>query len=193
MKSKRAILQLIGLPVLFIGLGLGYYHLILDSRGQPYCHKQIMLSFECWMIDSKNSNAFPNIGGRSADSVVAISDQMNGHMDWVKNYRYVPGLQKDDPGDLVLMYVAQPTRWTWHGQKPTIFKDKAWIVVPVDFTLGDRPQAGPGEESERISPDEFQRRLRRTVDFIRTNQRPNWQTVVAEHTKFLEAMKPVNR
>jgi hypothetical protein len=91
------------------------------------------------------------------------------------------------------MYVGQPTRWTWHAQKPTIFREKAWIVVPVDFATGSRPQAGPGELSERISTDEFRRRLRRTVDFIRTNQRPNWQTIVAEHTKFLESIERVDR
>jgi hypothetical protein len=80
----------------------------------------------------------------------------------------------------------------WHGPPPTIFKDKAWIVVPVDFKMGGRSPAGAGELSERVSFDEFQRRLRCTLDYVRTNERPNWQTIVAEHTEFLESVERVD-
>ena len=70
------------------------------------------------------------------------------------------------------------------------FKEKKWLVVPVDFGLGRPVQ---GELSERITTDDFKRRLGATIDFVRTNQRPNWQTVVAEHTKFLQSLEQVGR
>jgi hypothetical protein len=192
MRFPRKIRSLVITLALAIVLPLSYYYFILDRQGRPYCHKQIMLSFLMWMDYQKSTNAFPNIGGRSADSLEALHSEMNG-MSWAQNYHYVPGLNRDDPGDLVLMYVTQPTRWTWHGQTPTIFTEKAWILVPVDFKNSWRTNVGRGELSERISGEEFKTRLQRTLDFIRTNQRPNWQTIIAEHTKFLNSMERATR
>ena len=199
MRKKRVMLWIAGAFVLLVGLAFGYYHLILDWSGRPYCHKQFMLSFIQWMGDqgmdiNSHTNGFPDLNGKSAESLAAIREQMGGHMSWATGYKYVPGLREDDPGDLVLMYFDRPTRWTWHGPPPpTIFKEKAWIVVPVDFAIGGRRPSGPGELSERVSLDEFRTRLRRTLDFVRTNERPNWQTVVAEHTKFLDSIEHVHR
>lgn len=183
-----------GLGVLIIA-GLVYYFLILDWQGRPFCHKQISLAFLQAIFDQKLpageavTNAFPNVNGRSWESLTVIRDNMDGdiNMRWARGYRYVPGLRADDPGDLVLMYLDQPTRWTWHGTPPTIFEKKAWIVVPVDFVMADRPRSGPGESSERIAGEEFRRRLQRTLDFLRTNERPHWEAVVAEHEAFLKS------
>lgn len=187
-----------GLLAILVGVAFGYYHFILDWEGRPFCHKQIMFGFMHWMDDSgmdinSHTNVFPNANGTGADSLAAISNGMGGHMTWAKGYRYVPGLREDDPGDLVLMYLDRSTRWAWHGPPPSIFKDKAWIVVPADFAMGGRPQSGPGELSERVSLAEFRSRLRRTLDFVRTNERPHWQTVVAEHAKFLDSIEHVDR
>jgi hypothetical protein len=209
MRPKPVILWVVGTLAVLIALLVGCYRFILDWEGKPYCHKAIMGAFMVWMADhgtnvnghkddhgDSGKGIFPNVGGSSSDSLATIRDQMGGDMDWAKNYRYVPGLRQDDVGDLVLMYIDRPTRWTWHGQAPpTIFKEKAWMVVPVDFKFGVRlrPQAGPGECSERISLAEFRTRLERTLDFVRTNQRPNWKTVVAEHTKFLDSIGHVDR
>jgi hypothetical protein len=198
MRPKRVILWIAGTLAVLVGLALGYYNFILDWEGRPFCHKQITLAFVCSMHDpginfANDPKPFPNVKGVGPDSLATIRDGMNGYMDWAKDYRYVPGLREDDPGDLVLMYFNRPTRWTWHGPPPTIFKEKAWIIVPVDFAEGMRPRSGPGEESERVSLDEFRSRLRRTLDFIRTNERPNWQTIVAEHTKFLHSIEHVDR
>ena len=63
-------------------------------------------------------------------------------------------------------------------------------MVPLDFTNGGRPLRGGGELSERITEDEFRRRLQSTLDLVKTNARPNWEAVVAEHTRFLEALPP---
>jgi len=195
MRPKRVIFWAGGILAVLLALALGYYYLILDWKGRPVCHKQIMMSFLLWMDDNgmdsnSHTNAFPNVNGLSQNSLAIIRDQM-GYMTWTNNYNYVPGLHEDDPGDLVLMYVNGSTRWTWHGPPPIRFEKKAWIVVPVDFKMGGRPPAGDGELSERISLKEFQTRLRRTLDFIRTNERPNWKAVVAEHTKFLNSLEQV--
>jgi hypothetical protein len=151
-----------------------------------------MGAFDEWMtangMDANSrTNSFPNVNGVGKDSLNLIRSEMGGYMDWAKDCHYVPGLRQDDPGRLVLMYYCRPTRWTWHGVPPTIFRQKAWIVVPVDFAFwGGRSPEGPGEMSERISTEEFKRRLKETIEFVRTNARPNWQTVVTEHTKVLE-------
>lgn len=197
MGTKRAFLLMGGVLAVLVGLAFGYNQFILDWSGRPYCHKQIMLSFMAWMDDqgmdiNSHKNAFPNVIGKSAESLAVIREQMGGKMRWADGYRYVPGLREDDPGDLVLMYLDRPTRWTWHGTPPSIFKSKAWIVVPVDFAIGGRWPSGQGELSERVSLVEFRSRLRRTLDFVRTNERPHWQTVVAEHAKFFDSLEHVD-
>lgn len=49
--------------------------------------------------------------------------------------------------------------------------------------------SGVGEMSERLTTEEFKRRLGETIEFVRTNARPHWQEIVAEQTKFLESME----
>jgi len=198
MRPKRTILWIGAVFAVVVGLPLGYYHWILDWNSRPFCHKQFMLAFSTWMLDNRmdinsGKNPFPNVNGLSKESLSTIQENMGSFTGWTNGYRYVPGLREDDAGELVLMYLDRPTRWTWHGAPPTIFNKKAWIVVPVDFTMGSRRQSGSGELSERIPMDEFRRRLKRTIDFVRTNERPNWQTVVAEHTKFLDSIEHVGR
>jgi len=119
-----------------------------------------------------------------------------GDQPWAETYRYVPGLRKGDPGDLVLMYMARPTRYIFHSRPQTIFADRRWMVVPLDFDgqggIGQeisRDIPDSGEVSERVSLDEFRARLKKTLEFLRANDRPNWQTVVAEHQRFLESIE----
>jgi hypothetical protein len=198
MRPKHVVLTAAGALFVLVALALIYYHFILDWEGRPYCHKQVLSAFKMWMQDNgmdinSDTNPFPNVNGVGKDSLASINEEMNGHMDWAEGYKYVPGLREGDPGDLVLLYVDRPTRWVWHGPASTIFKKKAWIIVPVDFAMGGRPQSGPGELSERVSLEEFRIRLRRTLDFVRTNERPHWQTVVAEHTKFLGSLEHAAR
>ena len=192
MRRTRVILLVAATLAVLVGMPLGYYHLILDWDGRPFCHKQVNLAFRIWMEDRK-TNAFPNVEGVDRASLAVIQDEMGGDMVWAQNYRYIPGLQEGDPGHLILMYINRPTRWTWHGPAPTIFKERAWIVVPVDFAFGGRQPSGPGELSERVTPEEFKRRLKETIDFVRTNARPHWRTIVAEHTKFLESTEHGDR
>ena len=201
MRTKRVMSWIGGTSAVLVGLAFGYYNFILDWQGRPFCHKQFMFGFLEVMHPSggdilDDPRPFPNANGLSQVSLAAISENMGGYTVWTNDYSYVPGLREDDPPDLVLMYFNRPTRWNWHGPPPTIFKEKAWIIVPVDFGSGSgfRPHTGQvGECSERVSLDEFRSRLRRTLGFVRTNERPNWQTIVAEHSKFLDSIEHVDR
>jgi len=169
--------------------------LISDRSGQPFCHKQIGSEFNSWAESNggspeKRIGTFPNVGGRSEDSLAKILDGFGPHVTWGTDYRYVPGLKQDDPGQLVLMYFNRPTRWISHVEiNTTIFREKNWIIVPVDFKwYGDRTEAGPGEWSEWVVEEEFKQRLQETLDYLKSNQRPNWETIVAEHAAFLESL-----
>jgi hypothetical protein len=164
-----------------------YIGLWLDWQGRPFCHKQFYSGFMQWREEPK-TNAFPNVNGSSLESLLAIREEM-GFMGWTNDYHYVPGLREADPGQLVLMYFNRPTRWTWHGDPPNRFTKKAWLIVPLDFQMGFRRTRWGGECSERLTTEEFKQRLRETLDFVRTNERPNWQKVVEEHSKFLEGIK----
>lgn len=172
---------IVALPVLCVA---GCY-LLIDWNSRPVCHKLAYISFRMWMGD-RGTNVFPNILGRSLDSLREVREEMSSSI-LEEKYHYVPGLQEGDPGDLVLMYLKQPTRWIWHGQPRTILARKGWIVVPADFTDRHR-QSGPGEVSEWVSTSEFKRRLQAALDFVRTNERPHWQTVVMEHSEFLKTV-----
>jgi hypothetical protein len=191
---KRVILWIAGILTVLIVLAFGYCRFILDWNGRPSSHAQIYMAFVQSMHEpginyANDPKPFPNVKGSSQDSLATIRDKMGGDMNWATNYNYVPGLRENDPRDLVLMYFNRPTRWTWFAAPPTIFKEKEWIIIPVDFGIGMRPRSIQDRDySERVSLDEFRSRLRRTLDFVRTNERPNWQTIVAEQTKFLDSI-----
>lgn len=186
---------IVALPLLLlIGLPVGYYFLIIDHENTPFCHKAVLAGVLNWM-DKKQTDMLPNVNGRSADSMVELLGDL-GDEPWTETYHYVPGLQKGDPGDLVLMYMVQPTRYIFHGNPQTIFADNLWMIVSLDFGSYDSyltkpiPREVPhgGECSERVTLGEFRTRLRKTLDFLRDNNRPNWQTVLAEHEEFLDSI-----
>ena len=56
-----------------------------------------------------------------------------------------------------------------------------------------REMSDVGEDAERVSSDELKSRLRKTLDYLQKNNRPNWQTVVAENEKFLESLEKDER
>ncbi len=194
MRLKRRIFLVVGIFSILIAVAFASYHFILDWNDVPTSHAQIYMAFGSVMhepgVDVANDpKPFPNVNGLSQDSLATLRQAMDGNMDWAKNYNYIPGLREDDPGNLVLMYFNRPTRWSWYASPPTIFKKKEWIIIPVDFGIGMRPRSQQDRDySERVSFDEFRRRLQQTLDFICTNNRPNWKTVVAEQTRFLNSV-----
>jgi hypothetical protein len=184
--------------VVVLGAPFGYYNFALDWNNMPHCHTAVMLAMHSWLevnkLDWDNPDSpYPNISGKSVDSLGAIHRQMDEDMDWAKDYGYVPGLRRGDPGDLVLIYFNRPTRWTMHIHAPLIFEKKGWILIPLDFRQSDREMSGPGEKSEFVSTSEFKKRLKATIDFLREKKRPNWETMVAEQTKFLQSIDSVER
>jgi hypothetical protein len=193
---KQALKWIAAIHAVLIGGALIYYFIIIDHSAKPYCHKQFEMALTIWANDhgggdsNIRTNVFPNINGNSEQSLRALDQTMAATAIWSQGYRYVPGLRENDPGDLVLFYLEQPTRWIWHGQPQTIFAEKKWLIVPVDFAFfGDRRPTFSGEMSERLNPDQFKARLQKTLDFLRTNNRPNWQNVIAEHAKALQVAK----
>jgi hypothetical protein len=185
------------LVLAWIGIGLGallavplvFWYGILDWNGRPVCHKGIDLALSNWQ-DVNKTKVFPNVDGRSVESLRVIRGCF-GAATLETTYRYVPGLARGDPGDLVLLYLPEPTRWTWHGQPPTRFREKAWILVPLDmkFYGPTREDAGPGEFSERVSLAELKWRLEATLEFLQSNERPNWEAVVEEHRQFMKQVE----
>ncbi len=185
--KKRTVVVLACCPLVLCAACAVYAFVLTDSTGQPYCHKVVDTALHNWQ-DANQSKVFPNVNGDSSQSLAALTQYLGGE-DLSDRYMYVPGLSRDDPGELVLMYLPQPTRWTWHGQKPSVFEVKAWLIVPVDMkTYGPDRDAGPGEFSERVSLTEFQQRLQATLEFLEEQKRPDWQTIVRQHSGFLEQL-----
>ena len=93
------------------------------------------------------------------------------------------------------MYFKKPTRYLWHGNPQTYLSEARWLAVPLDFTgagfgKGVRNREIPysGEECERLTLEDFKNRLRKTLRFLQDNDRPNWQTIVAENEEFLRSL-----
>ena len=158
-----------------------------EPPGKPVCHKAVNFALLSWQ-DQNATSGYPNVAGRSTDSLARCdkllhNDKLSG------KYKYVPGLTRDDPGELVLLYMAKPTRWTWHGERPSKTAPLKWLVVPVDFRTSSRKFNGNGEQSEQLTEDQFFTRLEGTLRFIEANERPNWESIVKEHRAFLETVR----
>ena len=113
----------VGVPALI----LLHEQYLTDPNGKPTCHKLLMLDLYRWQ-DTNHTSLFPNIDGLSVDSLSNLRDDADSDtiVEMNEKYMYVPGLKSDDPGELVLMYMREPTRWTWHGWRPSVFRSKAW-------------------------------------------------------------------
>lgn len=157
-----------------------------DFASKPQCHKAVMLHLEAWRSEHGQTIDFPNINGDSTASLKAIEMQWDG-VDVSEKYNYVPGLRNDDPPELVLMYLRLPTRWQWHGQPGSIFAEKEWIIVPIDFTQR-REGVSEGEENERLSTAELRERLKATLDYLKKNNRTHADAVAREHGRFLASI-----
>lgn len=153
------------------------------------CHNIFDAGIPLWIEDSK-TNIYPNVEGDSVMSFIVLLKHIFSQGErWVttvpKNYGYIPGLEADDPTELILIYLKKRTRRTWHGDRSnTIFTERKWMVIPPDLTNGGNPEIGT-----LLDTAEFQRRLVTTLDFLKKNNRPHWQKVVKEHTAFLNSIK----
>jgi hypothetical protein len=190
---------------IFASLPATFYFLHVWSN-KPLCNKQTLFQVMNW-FDNKKSIDLPNVRGSSTDSLIELKkDAYDNEKDftedinkWNEKYQYVPGLRKGDPGDLVLMYLKSPTRWNNHASgPPSIFRERKWILVPFDFMGAGishcaehvrREVADESEDAERVSLEELKSRLRKTLDYLQKNNRPNWQKMVTENEEFLNSLE----
>ena len=97
-------------------------------------------------------------------------------------FRYVQGLKPSDPEDLVVMYVKKMTHWrTKHLN--------SYEETPRWLAMGPQVHDYWGRRGGWIDTREFVHRLRKTLDFLRANERPNWQQTVRDHGRFLQQVK----
>lgn len=197
--ALKLLLALAALFAIPLGCFAGF-RLLHDWENVPLCHKQTWALCTNWW-DRKRVSELPNIDGRSAESLAELSHEFGSDdvAQWIEKYQYVPGLGRGDPGDLVLMYMKKPTRWRHHAASPpSVFSERKWIVVPLDFagTVGSdlvtpvkRNIPDKSECAERVSLEEFKSRLRKTLKYLQDNDRPNWQTVLAENEAFLNSLE----
>ena len=176
------------LPV--IAFALIYNSWCMRQRGPGpdiVCHKQIHGAFVQWSLETTNAPRYPNIQGDSSKSLNILNAYIKDATAWLHDYRYVPGLSASDPPDLTLMYVAQPSRRTWHGDQHWLLGKKRWVVLNTHFDTP--PAAGyPSELGEWIPTSEFTNRLAKTLQYLAANNRPYWTNVVKEHSAFLQAL-----
>ena len=151
---------------------------------QIECHRLVDAAMQQWMLETTNTLWLPNVNGRSVESIALLVPYTGGNRDVLRDYRYVPGLKMDDPGELIWFYMAKPSRRTWHGDLYLPWHPMRWIV----FSQRGLVQ-GEGELSEILTTQELKTRLGATISFVRENRRPDWQNVVSEHTAFLNSLE----
>ena len=151
------------------------------------CHRGLVAAFDQWMLETTNTNWYPNILGSSTNSLEVITPYIKNGMTELRDYSYVPGLKSDDPADLILMYVKEPTRRKWHGDTRWFRMHKGWVVLNPQYRDGEGNRWS--EVAEWIPADEFTNRLGRTLRFLESNDRKNWAAVAREHEDNLHPPK----
>lgn len=200
-----ALLLLFSVVVVFVFLRSPWGPVISSAMfgtpgNAPLCHKQLIGP----VLEYANNDPrgyLPNAEGSSDASFAVISKYhergvANKWMkEWSPKYKYVAGLRKGDPGELVLFYLAKPTRWVSHVVRPKAWDEEGWIVCPLDLMvldgLSSREYIRQGEKSETLTNEQFRERLQKTLDFLKANQRPNWEVVVQEHQVTLNLLQAI--
>ena len=149
------------------------------------CHRALDGAFSEWMLET-DTNAYPNIDGNCLKSFSVIAPYYGEVTNTLKDYAYVPGLRPGDPTDLVMIYVREKSHRAWHGDSATIFSSSKWITIAPGFDGNPGPR---GELNDWIDTSEFKARLAKTIEFLKEHQRPFWQNVVQEQSKFLDSLK----
>jgi hypothetical protein len=194
MKRRRKIVLVLGALLVLVLGGLTAVFVLGPPGPHFICHRLLSSALEQWKLETTNGVQFPNVGGGSRESLglvlpyLGLGDDTNA----LRDYMYVPGLHSDDPDNLILFYLSEPSRRTWHGDTIAHWFSgpKRWIVLnprmnPPDYESG---RAG-GELDEAISLAEFKDRLRATLDFLKQNARPGWQAAEQEHMRFISSIQ----
>ena len=166
--------------------------IILGPPGPDFvCHRLLDGALQQWMLETTNGVTFPNVDGSSSRSlalVIPYVDQRDTNV--LRDYMYVPGLRSDDPDNLILFYLREPSRRTWHGDTHWFSGPKRWVVLNprMSFPDSDSGRVG-GELCEAISPAGFKDRLRATLEYLKRNERPGWEAAEQEHMRFLSSIQ----
>jgi hypothetical protein len=200
MRRPAKIALLVVSPLILVIVAVVLFRFVLvDWDAKPYCDKQITLAVSLWTHD-RDTNTLPNIEGSSSLSLASMAEQFVVTNIVLRDYQYIPGLQQDDPGDMVMIYFNQPTRWRLHVRPEGRWKPKHWLVIPIasleagvsrtEERIGHAPHQvlGFGEQGELLSTEQFTNRLLATLDYLRTNNRPHWQAIAKEHTAFIDSL-----
>ena len=169
---------------------VGLTAVLLHGPPGPHftCHKALDGAIQQWRIETTNEVAYPNVGGNSARSLAVLRLYLGDDVDReLRDYGYVPGLRSDDPPDLIVFYLKQSSRRTWHGDTHWFTGSKRWFVLnPQWDTLN--PSNAAVEMGEMISTKDFETRLAGTLAFLRQEARPGWETAEQEHQSFLHSI-----
>jgi hypothetical protein len=154
------------------------------------CHKAIAGALATWMLETSNTVSYPNIRGSTSESTAVLIPYIKDGTDALRDYRYVPGLQSDDPENLILFYMSKPSPRTWHGDTHWFRLSRRWVVLnPSISTPFDVDARGWSECGEAISTSQLKHRLKATLEFLKSERRPGWQAIIDEQTKFLKAIQ----
>jgi len=150
-----------------------------DHESCANCRSFIDSALEQYLMERKDG-WLPRGGRTPADSLTQLSPWLKGsgascftshalagklHAYYEKHgtftydlmcYRYNEGLRENDPTDLIVIYYFKPTRWECSYHKKSV--------------LG-RPVMGLGSFWEFLPEEEFQKRQKRTEDYLRENDR----------------------
>ena len=107
---------------------------LAHGGARPFCHNGMIGSIDQWLIEQDNkgdhTGNYPDVMGDSRKSMdlfspwMAPEDVSRMHRD----YAYVPGLRVSDPKDLIFMHMTVPTRFTWHGDNPSVNRKPEWLI-----------------------------------------------------------------
>lgn len=177
------------LPVLLFGALV--LAVIVGPPGPHFtCHRGLDAAFTLWQQTAKVKNWYPNVQGDSTKSLELVAPYIRNGMTDLRDYRYIPGLKLDDPEELILMYLKEPSWRTWHGDTHWIRSNKRWVILNPRMSFPDETYGrGWSEAGEAIETPDFKRRLQATLDFLKENNRPDWTNVVQEHGAFLKRIK----
>ena len=190
MKRSRKVALTVG-AVLIFALACLTEMIVIGPPGPNFiCHRLLDAALNQWMLETTNKVQFPNVAGSSSHSLALLSPYIGPDTtNALRDYMYVPGLHADDPEGLIMFYLKEPSRRTWHGDSYWPIRPKRWIVLnPQMSSLGSVPSQAGGELAEAIPTVEFKDRLRATLDYLKRNNRPNWQAVEQEHMQFLNSI-----
>ncbi len=179
----RGVKRSIRIRLIFGALLLGFGALILlfPSRPNFVCHRLMDGAVSHWMLETTNGVWFPNVGGSSSNSLALVAPYMSCSMHDLRDYRYVPGLRSDDPGNLILFYLKEPSRRTWHGEFRWSRKPKRWIVLPIGM-------GGNHELAEALTTTEFKTRLNESIEYLKKHERLGWKNAEGEHMALLNSL-----